>query len=466
MAKKDNKKLQEVLFSKKEGVFKNIKEKDYKKVFSFAEKYKTFIDASKTARGAAKTIEAELLAKGFKELSTFKSLKKGDKVYSISKGRLVLCGIVGDFKQIKIIGSHIDSPRLDLKPNPLYEDSGLAMLKTHYYGGIKKYQWANIPLCLQGVMYTKNGKKVEINIGSKDSDPIFLFPDLLAHLSKKQMDKNAREVITGENLQVIAGSIPVDDKDIKEQIKFSVMKYLNDEFGIVEDDFFRAELELVPANNARDVGFDRGMISSYGHDNKSCAYASLAALMECKNQTDTLICAFFDKEEIGSTGPTGATTFVLENFTRKLIELSGSDLHVKDVLEQSKIMSADVTDGLNPLFKEVHDGSNAPYINKGIGINKYSGHGGKYGGNDCDPEFVAKITSILDKEKITWQITEMGRVDEGGGGTIAAYVAKYGCDVIDAGCPVMSMHSPYEVISKFDLYETYRTYKAFYEVFK
>lgn len=452
--------LQEKIFLKKESSWKKIT--DTNKVFSFAEDYKSFLKNAKTERLAVKELIKILEKTGFNDMNKVKSAKTGDKLYKNIKDKTLIAFIVGkDTGKFNIVASHIDSPRLDLKPSPLYEDSGLALLKTHYYGGIKKYHWVNTPLALIGVIFTKQGKKIEIEIGNKKDDPVFIIPDLLPHLAHDQMEKNAKKVVEGEDLNIIIGNIPFNDETIKEQIKFNILKKLNDDYGMIEEDFITAELELVPANNPIDVGLDRSMIAAYGQDDKVCAYASTIALTEIKTPKTTAVSMFFDKEETGSMGDVGAESFILHNFAIDYIEITGIKINPSKLLESSMALSADVTAGQDPNFKDVNDAQNVSYLGHGVSIEKYGGGGGKYHTNDAHAEYFSYIRTILDKNSIPWQTGELGKIDIGGGGTIAMFLSRYGMDCIDAGPCVLGMHSTYEVTCKADIYNSYKLYKQF-----
>jgi len=455
--KSSNKKLYETLTSKKESAWNYL---DKKKVFDFCENYKHFLKDSKTERLCVENVIKVLKNNNFKNFNTVKSLKTNDKVFKVFKNKTVVAFIVGQEKEsLNIIGSHVDSPRLDLKPKPLYEDSNLALLKTHYYGGIKKYQWVNEPLELQGVVFTKENKKVNINI----RDYAFVVPDLLPHLAKEQMKKEANKVVEGESLNVLVGNIPVNDKEIKDQVKFTVLKHLNMKYGITEDDFFSAELELVPRKDPLDIGFDKSMIGAYGQDDRVAVFTSLKALVNVKKSKKTIVGLFVDKEETGSEGDTGAQSLILQNFAEDYRNLLKIKMPATKILENSKSISADVTGGLNPNYKEVQDVSNASYLGFGVSIEKYGGSGGKGHTNDAHAEYISEIRQILIKNKIPYQFGENGKVDMGGGGTIAMYMSKYGMDCVDVGPAVLAMHSPFEVTSKVDVYCCYLFYKAFFE---
>jgi aspartyl aminopeptidase len=461
--KSENELLSEKIMNSKKSSWLKFDEKKQNEIFEFAEKYKCFLKSSKTERLCVKNIISKLSDSGFKDISKFKSLKQGDKVFSVFKNKCVLACVVGKNQStFQIVGSHLDSPRLDLKPNPLYEDSGLALLQTHYYGGIKKYHWVNTPLCLEGVIFTKDGKKVEVSIGQNDDDPVFLIPDLLPHLAKEQMKKESAKIVEGEELNIIIGNIPINDEKIKEQIKFSAMKYLNDKYGISEEDFVFAELELVPKSNPCDVGFDKSMIAAYGQDDKVCAYTSLVAITEIEKPSNTALSFFVDKEEIGSYGDTGAQSFILKRFADDYAKLCGLSENGLKILSESKAISADVTAGMNPNYKNVHDPANASFLGFGVSVEKYGGGGGKYSTHDAHAEYMAYLRNILIKNDISWQTGELGKIDIGGGGTIAMYMSRYGMDCVDAGPCVLGMHSPYELTSKVDIFSAYQFYKAFF----
>ena len=439
--------------------------------------YLNFLNHGKTERECAKQIIEAAEAHGFKELDEV--LEKGrvvpgTKVYLNNKGKSVVMMVLGkDITMgMHIIGAHIDSPRLDVKQNPLYEEAGIAFLKTHYYGGVKKYQWTTIPLAIHGVIFSKTGKKIEVCIGEDEDDPVFFINDLLIHLSKKQLQETMAEAITGEQLNVVIGHMKIEadgkkaDKDKKKEniIKENVLKLLNEKYGIIEEDFRVAELEIVPAGKARSVGIDGSMIAAHGHDDRICAYTTLRAILEVENPNVTSVAIFADKEEIGSVGNTGMQAYYFENMVADLLSTKKgySDVQVRHALANSKMLSADVSAGFDPAFPTVFEKMNAAYMGNGICINKYTGSGGKGGSNDANPEFLQYVREVFDKNKIVWQTSELGMIDAGGGGTIAYILAKYGTEVVDCGVPVLSMHGPYELASKADLYMAYKAYKAFY----
>ena len=438
--------------------------------------YIDFLNHGKTERECAKEIITEATKHGFKSLDEVLkdgAIKKGTKVYLNHKDKAVVLMVIGEDMTdgMRIIGAHIDSPRLDVRQNPLYEEAGVAFLKTHYYGGVKKYQWTTIPLAIHGVIYNKEGKKIEICIGEDENDPVFFINDLLIHLSKKQLQETMAEAITGEQLNVVVGHMKpttsnTKDKDEKKEniIKENVLKILNDKYNIVEEDFRVAELEIVPAGKARSVGVDGSMIVAHGHDDRICAYTTLRAILEIENPSVTVAALFADKEEIGSVGNTGMQAYYFENMVADLLATrkNYSDIDVRHALALSKMLSADVSAGFDPAFPSVFEKMNAAYMGNGICINKYTGSGGKGGSNDANCEFLQYVREVFDKHGVVWQTSELGKIDAGGGGTIAYILAKYGTEVVDCGVPVLSMHGPYELASKVDLYMAYKAYKAFY----
>ena len=443
-----------------------IKNKDnLKAVMDFAEGYKDYISFSKTERLATQKA-VELLEKaGYVNGYNVKSVKPGDKLYFVNKNKNVAAYVIGNRplrEGIRVLGAHIDSPRLDFKEHPIYQKNDFALADTHYYGGIKKYQWVTIPLALHGVIVRKDGKKVVVNIGEDPKDPVVGITDLLIHLSADQMQKSLARGIEGEDLDVSLGSLPLDGE--KDAVKANILKLLKDKYEIEEEDFLSAEIEVVPAGPARDYGLDRSMIAGYGHDDRCCAYSSLLALLAVKDLEYTGCCILVDKEEIGSVGATGAQSVFFENTIAKLLELSGDKnplFGVREVFEHSKMLSSDVSAGFDPLYPQVNDPKNAAYFGQGLVINKYTGRGGKSGSNDANPEYYAFIRKVVDDANVNWQNAELGKVDQGGGGTIAYILGNYNMNVIDAGIPVLNMHAPMEIVSKADLFEAYRAYLAF-----
>ena len=456
------------LLNKKEIGWKNLDTREKEAIFSFSNGYIKFLNTAKTEREAVCVAKEIAESNGFRDISTFDKLNPGDRVYFVNREKSMYLAILGTEKLekgVQIVGSHIDSPRLDLKPNPLYEDSGFAYFKTHYYGGIKKYQWTTIPLSIHGVIVKSNGQKINVNIGEDDSDPIFTITDLLPHLAQDQMEKKLKNGIDGEDLNLLLGSIPCDNEKETDKIKLNILNILNQKYDITEADFLSSELEIVPAFKARSLGFDGSMVAAYGQDDRVCAYTSLSAMMALENVKTTAICILSDKEEIGSMGNTGMESHMFDYFVSELLNKSGENKPnlLDKVFCFSKMLSADVDAGFDPIYASVSDKTNSAFLGRGIGLNKYTGSRGKSGASDANAEYVAWIRNLLEKNNIRYQISELGKVDVGGGGTIAYILANKGVDVIDCGVPVLSMHAPYEVTSKFDIYTAYKTYKAFWE---
>lgn len=452
------------VINKKECGWKNLDEGKKSDIFTFCGQYMTFLDRAKTEREANSLIIQELEKNNFKPISSMDTLMKGDKVYFNNRGKSLLAAVIGSdqlTEGMNIVGAHIDSPRLDLKPNPLYEDAQLALFKTHYYGGIKKYQWTTIPLAIHGVIVKSNGEKVEINIGEEENDPIFTITDLLPHLSQQQNSKKLEEAIEGESLNILVGSIPKGEDSVKKNI----LCLLNEKYGIKEIDFYSSEIEVVPAYKARNLGFDESMIAAYGQDDRVCAYSLLRALIESEDCQYTKIAIFADKEEIGSVGNTGMYSDVFDYFIHEILEktYSNSPSALTKTYCHSRMLSADVGAGVDPNYQDVSEKNNASFIGCGVELNKYTGSRGKSGASDANAEFVAYVRNIFESKNIKYQVSELGKVDIGGGGTIAFILANKGIDVIDCGVPVISMHSPYEVTSKYDVYSAFEAYKAFFE---
>ena len=459
---KDAEKLsKELLFSYKH-VAKEDK-KEFKKSDEFSTAYKEFLNKAKTERECVALAKEMLIKAGYKEFDITKKYKAGDKVYKINRGKAIMAATFGskDLNEgIRINAAHIDSPRLDLKPNPLYEKNELAFFKTHYYGGIRKYQWVTIPLAMHGVVVKKDGTKVEINIGEAQDDPVFMISDLLPHLGMKQGERKLAEGINGEELNIIVASLPLDDTDIKDAVKLHAMKLLNDRYGITERDFARAEIEFVPALKARDMGFDRSLIAAYGQDDRICAYPALIAEIETKKPEYTTLTVLADKEEIGSVGNTGLHSNFVYDFISMLATNKKADVRV--VCENSACLSSDVNAAYDPTFDSVFEANNSCYLNHGCVLTKYTGARGKYSSSDASAEFMAKVIDIMERAGVHWQIGELGAVDVGGGGTVAQFIAMLNIDVVDLGIPVLAMHAPCEVASKIDLYNAYKAFKAFY----
>lgn len=456
------KQLKEELLMNPQNLGVAMSDEEIQKAYDFCEGYKAFLNHAKTEREAADTILAMLKEHGYEEFELGRKYAPGDKVYLNNRGKAVIMAVIGTEPMengIHIAASHIDSPRLDLKPRPLYEEAQLALFKTHYYGGIKKYQWTAIPLSLHGVIIKQNGEKVTVNIGEGESDPVFCVTDLLPHLASDQMKRTLVEGIRGEELNVLIGSMSFKDDEISEKVKLNIIRLLNEKYGIVEKDFMSAELEMVPAFPAKDLGFDRSMVASYGQDDRVCAYTSLMAALECTNPKKTLVTVFADKEETGSDGNTGLNSSFLKYFVADLAKPYG--VEGRTVLSRSRCLSADVNAAFDPTFSDVHEKNNAAYVNYGVVLTKYTGSRGKSGTSDASAEFVAEINRLFDESGVLWQIGELGKVDQGGGGTVAQYVANLNVDVIDVGVPVLSMHAPYEVTGKLDVYMTYKGFSAF-----
>jgi aspartyl aminopeptidase len=455
--KSKNQELQEKLSHKRTSAWITLK-KEKSKIQKFSKDYIDFIGKSKTERLCVNNVQKILLKRGFEEISNFKKLKVGDKIFKNFNDKSLMVAVIGeDQLNLRIIGSHVDSPRLDLKPHPLYEDSGFGMLQTHYYGGVKKYHWVNIPLQLFGVIFNKKGKKIEFK-----GEETFIIPDLLPHLASKQMDKKAKVVVEAEELNVILANIPIDDKNLKDQVKFAILKSLNERYDISELDFTTAELSLVPTSMPQEIGFDKSMIAAYGQDDKVCVYTSLQALIDSKSNKNTNICMFVDKEEIGSMGNNGAQSLILRNFVSELVFLMGKSEDPNLVLSRAKSMSADVTAALNPNYKDVNDPQNVSYFGHGVSVEKYGGGHGKYSTNDASAEFMSEIRQILEKANVPWQTGELGKIEIGGGGTIAMFMSRYGMECLDVGPCILGMHSTNEVVSKVDVYCAYLAYKAFF----
>lgn len=465
--KTEGQKLNEQLVYESKSAWEKISDAEKEQVFDFCRQYIDFLNKAKTERESVEELIKKAEQKGFVNFETINGkLKPGDKVYLNNRGKTLMLAVIGEDPieyGINAVGAHLDSPRLDLKQNPLYEDSGLGLLKTHYYGGIKKYQWTAIPLSIHGVVIKEDGTKVDVVIGEEEGDPVFCVTDLLPHLASEQMQKKMTEGITGESLNVLIGNEPYKDDKVKEKVKLNLLRMINEKYGIKERDFLTAELEVVPAIKAREVGLDRSMVGGYGQDDRVCAFAAQMAIIEVEKPKRTAVCVLADKEEIGSVGNTGMKSRAFEDFLAELIEASDeySALKVSRALRSSRMLSADVNAGLDPTYEGVMEKKNAAFIGKGVCVTKYTGSGGKYNANDAHAEFLGQIRSLLDRENIVWQIGELGKVDQGGGGTIAGYLANLGIDVADCGVALLSMHAPYEIASKVDIFMTYKAYHAF-----
>ncbi len=453
----------------RKNAWKDYKEKDLKDLEKLCKDYRGFLSLCKTERECTKEIVKLAKEKGYisaeDAIAAGKPLKTGDKIYAVCMDKSVVLFNIGKKpleEGLNILGAHIDSPRIDIKQNPLYEESELAYFDTHYYGGIKKYQWVTIPLAIHGVIVKKNGEKEEICIGEKEDDPVFCITDLLVHLAGEQMEKKAAKVIEGEKLDLLIGSMPVNDNE-KDTVKRNVMAILKDTYKIEEEDFMSAELEIVPAGGARELGIDRSMIMSYGQDDRVCAYTSLAAMLEMEDVDKTSCCLLVDKEEIGSVGATGMQSRFFENTLSELIELENgySGLKLRRCLKNSRMLSSDVNAAYDPLFADAFEKKNSSYCGKGVVFSKFTGSRGKSGSNDANAEYLAVLRKIMDDNKVNYQMAELGKVDVGGGGTIAYILSLYGMEVIDCGVAVLNMHAPWEITSKADIYETKKCYMAF-----
>ena len=459
------KELKEKLFSGRKNGYDRFDSAEQAAMDAYCDGYKAFLDKGKTERLCAAEVLRLAEQKGYKPFTRGMDVKPGDKVYLCNRGKAVMLAYIGKKSLAdgaQIAAAHIDSPRLDLKPNPLYEDSELAFFKTHYYGGIRKYQWVTIPLELRGVIALKDGSRVEVNIGADSGDPKLVITDLLPHLGQEQAKKPLATAIPGETLNLLLGSRPIGDEDDTGRVKLAVMKLLNEKYGITEDDFTSAELEAVPAANACDIGLDRSLIGAYGHDDRVCGYAALKALLDLEETPEkTAVCVLADKEEIGSDGVTGMQSAAFDAFMEDLC--AAQDVPVRVCFEKSFCLSADVTAAYDPDYADVYEKRNSAFVNYGIGLCKYTGARGKSGASDADAETVAYVRRLFDDAGVIWQIAELGKVDAGGGGTVAMYMANRNITTLDAGVPVLSMHAPFEVVAKLDCWETYKGMKAVYQ---
>nr|WP_302595315.1 aminopeptidase [uncultured Cellulosilyticum sp.] len=451
------------------NVWEEYTEADLEALFAYGERYRKFISYNKTERECVRSMVKQAEEAGYRNIETLigkdAKLTAGDKVYANYKDKTLILFCIGQrplSEGLNLLGAHLDSPRLDLKPNPLYEDTDFAMFKTHYYGGVKKYQWVSLPLAIHGVVVKQSGEVVNITVGEDEQDPVVGISDLLIHLASEQMQKKLSEAIKGEDLNICLGSIPLKGEE-KNKVKANILKLLHEKYGIVEEDLVSAELQIVPAGPARDYGLDRSMIIGYGQDDRVCGYASLEAQLEVENPIKTTATVLVDKEEIGSVGASGMQSKFFENMVAEVLELVGeySSLKLRRTLANSKMLSSDVTAGYDPNHPSVLEKNNAAYFGKGVVFNKYTGSRGKSGSNEANAEYVAELRNIMDQNNVTWQTSELGRIDLGGGGTIAYILANYGMDVIDCGVPVHSMHAPWEITSKADLYEMRKAYIAF-----
>ena len=462
MAKLTAKELKEKLLADKKNAVLRMSEEELKKCDKFCEGYKAFLDTAKTEREAAAEIVKMAKARGFEEFSAKNKYKPGDKVYYLNREKSVILAVIGKESiedGVNLVAAHIDSPRLDMKQNPLYEKDEVAYFKTHYYGGIKKYQWPTVPLSLHGVIIKADGTKVTVNIGEDENDPVFCVSDLLPHLADEQYKRPAPKLIKGEELNIIIGSRPFRDDEGSELVKLNIMLILNEKYGIVESDFISAELEAVPAFKAKDVGFDRSLVGAYGQDDRVCAYTELMAVLELNNPEKTAVAILTDKEETGSDGTTGLRSAYLRYFIADLAATFG--VKGRTVLHNSRCLSADVNAAFDPTFPDVFEKRNAALLNGGVCVTKYTGSRGKSGTSDASAEFAGEVRRLLDAEGVIWQTGELGKVDIGGGGTVAAYIANLDVNTIDVGVPVLSMHAPFEITAKTDIWAAYRAFAAF-----
>ena len=462
----DGKALKEKLFKDKKNGWQNLSDEELRNIFQYADEYMYFLNNSKTEKEIVQNSKEILIKNGFVDISEKERLNPGDKVFTVNRGRCLYAAVIGQDELesgLKVVAAHGDSPRIDLKQSPLYEDSEIAMLKTHYYGGIKKYQWTNIPLSMHGTVVKTDGEKVNICIGEKDEDPVFTICDLLPHLAADQMERKLRDGVQGEELNAMIGSIPYDAEDVSEKVKLNILKLLNDQYGIKEVDFASSEIELVPAFKARSTGLDYSMIAAYGQDDKVCCYAGLRALLNVELPRKTAVCVITDKEEVGFNGVTGMFTRVFDTFVMELLEKTGNTkMSALDrTFSNTKALSADVDAAYNPNFPSAFEKNNSAFFGRGMSLVKYTGARGKSGASEAPAEFVAEVRRVFDQVGARYQSCELGKVDKGGGGTIALTLANRGMDVLDVGVPVMGMHSPYEVTSKFDVYQAYKGYQAF-----
>lgn len=458
--------LEQELRYKKQNVWEKLSPEELKEVFALGARYRDYLSRAKTEREAVALMLAGAKAAGFRDLAELRELEPGQRFYVAHRNKALLLGVAGErplTEGIRLVGSHLDAPRLDLKPHPLYESDSLALLKTHYYGGIKKYQWPAVPLALHGVVVKRDGQPVNLVIGEQAEEPVFTVTDLLPHLAREQMEKNMKEGIKGEDLNILAGSIPYPDEEVQEKVKLAVLNYLYEKYGLVEEDLVSAEVELVPAGPARDVGFDQSLVGGYGQDDRVCAFAAFEAVLRVEKPVYTGLAFFVDKEEIGSTGNTGAQSRFLEYAVARLGSLTGetTPAQIWGILDRSLALSGDTMAAMDPSWPNVLDKYNAPVLGHGVVLMKYSGSGGKYDTNDAHAETVFRIRRLFQEQGIIWQTGELGKVDQGGGGTIAQFLAKSGMDVLDCGPSLLSIHSPFEIASKADVFMTVKAYQVF-----
>jgi len=467
MSNIDSKELKEKLFTNRKCGWENVSDEEFKDIFKYADEYMYYLNASKTEKEIVQNSKEILIKNGYVDISEKETLNPGDKVFYVNRGRCLYAAVIGTDaleNGFKVVAAHCDSPRIDLKQNPIYEDNGLGLLKTHYYGGIKKYQWTNIPLSIHGTIVKPNGEKVNICIGEDDNDPIFTISDLLPHLAAEQMERKLKDGVQGEELNVLAGSIPYDCDECSDKVKLNILKILNEKYEIKEVDFISSEIELVPAFKAKSTGFDYSMVAGYGQDDKVCCYAGLRAILDTNSPRKTALCVITDKEEVGFNGVTGMYSRIFDTFVLELLEKTGNmkPSSLDKSFANSQALSADVDAAYNPNFAYAFEKHNTAYLGKGMSLVKYTGSRGKSGASEAPAEFIAELRKIFDEAKAKYQACELGRVDKGGGGTIALTLANRGMYVLDLGVPVMGMHSPYEITSKFDIYQAYKGYRAFF----
>lgn len=464
----EGKALKEKLFNLKKSGWEKLSNEELSEIFKFADEYMYYLNSSKTEKEIVQNSKEILLKNGFVDVEEKENLQPGDKVFYVNHGRSLYVAVIGEeplTNGMRVIAAHGDSPRIDLKQNPFYEDGELAMLKTHYYGGIKKYQWTNIPLAMHGTVVKPNGEKVEISIGEREEDPVFTISDLLPHLAGEQMERKLKDGVQGEELNILMGSIPYEDDTVSERVKLNVLNLLNEKYGVTEVDFVSSEIEFVPAFKAKSLGLDYSMVGAYGQDDKVCCYTALRGILNVEHPRKTAVCILTDKEEVGFNGVTGMCTMIFETFIHELLDKKGenSPSALQKVFSKSKAISADVDAGYDPNYPSAFEKNNTSFMGKGLTVVKYTGARGKSGASEAPCELVAELRKIYENAGVRYQACELGKVDKGGGGTIALTLANRGMEVVDSGVPVVGMHSPYEITSKYDVYAAYKGYEAFYK---
>ena len=464
----EGKALKEKLFNSKKSGWERLSDEELQEIFKFADEYMYYLNSSKTEKEIVENSKEILLKNGFVDVESKETLNPGDKVFYVNHGRSLYAAVVGEeplTNGMRIVAAHGDSPRIDLKQNPFYEDGELAMLKTHYYGGIKKYQWTNIPLAMHGTVVKTNGERVQISIGERDEDPVFTISDLLPHLAGEQMERKLKDGVQGEELNILMGSIPYEDDTVSERVKLNILNLLNQKYGVTEVDFVSSEIEFVPAFKAKSLGLDYSMIGAYGQDDKVCCYTALRGLLNVEMPKKTAVCILTDKEEVGFNGVTGMCTMLFETFIHELLDKKGenSPSALQKTFSKSKAISADVDAGYDPNYPSAFEKNNSSFMGRGLTVVKYTGARGKSGASEAPSEMVAELRRIYESAGVRYQACELGKVDKGGGGTIALTLANRGMEVVDSGVPVVGMHSPYEITSKYDVYMTYLAYKSFFE---